>query len=288
MQQTASQFSYPAGRSEQLHVAFAALNLHMQRSGGSLPEARDAAQLAAFLDACRAVHCSFPQDFAAVCGAVDESVMCAFARSCGGLLNPIAAIAGAVAAQEVTMQPPLPSPPLRFHHFTPRAQAIKRCSQKYMPVCNPQWFYYDAFDALPDLPSPDKFEFAREFERQNCRYDDQIAVLGRSMQALLGAQNVFVIGAGAIGCEILKNFAMMGVACGSSGLVTVTDNDHIEKSNLSRQFLFRSHHIKQSKSKCARESVLLINPDFKCAPSQRIRCKRANALHFAAGWSHAT
>jgi len=38
---------------------------------------------------------------------------------------------------------------------------------------------------------------------------------------------------------MLKNFAMLGVGAASSGLITVTDNDLIEKSNLNRQFLFR-------------------------------------------------
>lgn len=46
------------------------------------------------------------------------------------------------------------------------------------------------------------------------------------------------MGAGAIGCELLKNFAMMGLASGE-GEVIVTDMDTIEKSNLNRQFLFR-------------------------------------------------
>lgn len=46
------------------------------------------------------------------------------------------------------------------------------------------------------------------------------------------------VGAGAIGCELLKNFAMMGLASGD-GEVIVTDMDTIEKSNLNRQFLFR-------------------------------------------------
>lgn len=49
---------------------------------------------------------------------------------------------------------------------------------------------------------------------------------------------LFQVGAGAIGCELLKNFAMMGLACGE-GEVIVTDMDTIEKSNLNRQFLFR-------------------------------------------------
>ena len=54
--------------------------------------------------------------------------------------------------------------------------------------------------------------------------------------------DVCQIGAGAIGCELLKNFALLGLSCAEdrSGVVHVTDMDHIEKSNLSRQFLFRS------------------------------------------------
>lgn len=49
----------------------------------------------------------------------------------------------------------------------------------------------------------------------------------------------FQVGAGAIGCEHLKNFAMMGLASGEAGQLFVTDMDTIEKSNLNRQFLFR-------------------------------------------------
>ena len=47
------------------------------------------------------------------------------------------------------------------------------------------------------------------------------------------------VGAGAIGCELLKNWAMMGVGVGDNGHIIVTDMDVIEKSNLNRQFLFR-------------------------------------------------
>ena len=62
------------------------------------------------------------------------------------------------------------------------------------------------------------------------------------MQKKLGDLQLFLVGAGALGCEFLKNFAMMGVASGA-GTVTVTDDDVIEKSNLSRQFLFRDWNI---------------------------------------------
>jgi ubiquitin-activating enzyme E1 len=47
------------------------------------------------------------------------------------------------------------------------------------------------------------------------------------------------VGAGAIGCEMLKNWAMIGVATAPGGQIIVTDMDVIEKSNLNRQFLFR-------------------------------------------------
>ena len=53
----------------------------------------------------------------------------------------------------------------------------------------------------------------------------------------------FKVGAGAIGCELLKNFALMGLGAGTEGNITVTDMDFIERSNLNRQFLFRSQDI---------------------------------------------
>ena len=60
---------------------------------------------------------------------------------------------------------------------------------------------------------------------------------------------MFLVGAGALGCEFAKNFAMMGVSSGSMGKITMTDDDVIEKSNLSRQFLFRDWNIGRLTSK---------------------------------------
>ena len=79
--------------------------------------------------------------------------------------------------------------------------------------------------------------------RQASRYDDQIGVFGGDMQARLAAARAFLVGAGALGCEFIKNFACMGLATAERGLVTLTDDDTIEKSNLSRQFLFRDRDI---------------------------------------------
>lgn len=68
-------------------------------------------------------------------------------------------------------------------------------------------------------------------------------MFGEALQQKLQGLNLFLVGAGALGCEFVKNLACMGVATGGSGCVTITDDDVIEKSNLSRQFLFRDWDI---------------------------------------------
>ena len=77
-----------------------------------------------------------------------------------------------------------------------------------------------------------------------------------------------MIGAGALGCELLKYFAMMGISTESNSLLTVTDHDRIEKSNLSRQFLFRENEIKQLKSECAINAIKLMNDKVNCIARQ--------------------
>jgi len=47
---------------------------------------------------------------------------------------------------------------------------------------------------------------------KNSRYDDQIAIFGNEIQQKIEESNIFMIGAGALGCEFLKNFALMGMS----------------------------------------------------------------------------
>jgi len=54
---------------------------------------------------------------------------------------------------------------------------------------------------------------------------------------------VFIVGAGALGCEYIKMYALMGMGSGPQGLITMTDDDSIKISNLNRQFLFRKHDV---------------------------------------------
>jgi len=70
-----------------------------------------------------------------------------------------------------------------------------------------------------------------------------------------------MIGAGAIGCELLKNYAMLGL--GRRGRIIVTDPDVIENSNLSRQFLFREKHIRKAKSITAANACLKMNNEMQ-------------------------
>ena len=133
-------------------------------------------------------------------------------------------------------------------------EILKACSGKFIPIY--QWLYFDAFDCLP--------ENYKDLDRTQTgsRYDSQVAVFGERMQHRLGSMKYFIVGSGAIGCELLKNFGMIGLGLTSKGgKITITDMDTIEKSNLNRQFLFRNKDIGKAKSQCAANAIKQMNPD---------------------------
>lgn len=68
-----------------------------------------------------------------------------------------------------------------------------------------------------------------------------------------------MVGAGALGCEFVKMLALLGVSCQKPGLLTVTDDDNIEISNLNRQFLFRKNDVGKSKAERALAAGSLMN-----------------------------
>jgi len=74
---------------------------------------------------------------------------------------------------------------------------------------------------------------------------------------------VMVVGAGALGNEVLKNLALFGV-----GNIVIVDYDTIEFSNLSRSILFRTEDAehKRSKVSVAASRIKEINPDIKVFP----------------------
>ncbi|XP_047321805.1 SUMO-activating enzyme subunit 2 [Impatiens glandulifera] len=74
------------------------------------------------------------------------------------------------------------------------------------------------------------------------------------LSAVKGSK-VLMVGAGGIGCELLKTLALSDFPD-----IHVIDMDTIEVSNLNRQFLFRKSHVGQSKAKVARDAVLKFRP----------------------------
>lgn len=80
-------------------------------------------------------------------------------------------------------------------------------------------------------------------------------------QPRLAAARVLVIGAGALGNELLKNLALLGV-----GNVLVADLDRIENSNLSRSVLYRAADCGKLKAEVAAERAREIYPDMKTQP----------------------
>lgn len=90
--------------------------------------------------------------------------------------------------------------------------------------------------------------------------------------------NCFVVGAGALGCEFIKLFALMGFGSNGGNLV-VTDDDNIEISNLNRQFLFRKQHVSKSKSETACSVGKIINSEVPFTAS-RLRVSPENESFF--------
>jgi len=128
-------------------------------------------------------------------------------------------------------------------------EVMKACTGKFMPIN--QWFYFESVESA----SKSKPSNIQPYNNEFCRYNEQVKIFGREIQEKINNSKIFVVGAGAIGCEHLKNFSMMGI-----GNIVVTDMDNIEKSNLNRQFLFRSHDIGKSKSYVAAREAKKINP----------------------------
>lgn len=89
-----------------------------------------------------------------------------------------------------------------------------------------------------------------------------------------------MVGSGAIGCELLKNFAMNAFSNCEGGCIYVTDPDVIENSNLSRQFLFRQQHIRKPKAATAAAVAKQMNPNMKViARLDRLGPQSADIYH---------
>lgn len=122
--------------------------------------------------------------------------------------------------------------------------------------------------AYASLPSPFRHTSPfRQWEKSQCvalmaasspstSVDDaRTRVLGPALAQAVREAKLLVVGAGGIGCELLKNLVLTGFE-----KIEVIDLDTIDVSNLNRQFLFRAEHVGQPKAVVAKEVVLSLNP----------------------------
>jgi ubiquitin-activating enzyme E1 len=216
-------------RPQQLHIGFQALHAFSQ-THGRFPRPMNEEDATVLVASAKAFVETEKLEVE-----IDEKLIKELSYQALGDLNPMAALFGGLAAQEV----------------------LKAVSGKFHPI--KQWLYFDSLESLPTSTKRSE-ELCKPI---GSRYDGQIAVFGKEYQEKLGNIRQFLVGAGAIGCEMLKNWAMIGLGVGPKGQITITDMDSIEKSNLNRQFLFRAKDVGQMKSDCAAKAVQTMNPDLK-------------------------
>lgn len=184
---------------------------------------------------------------------LDAAVFSNVSRFASASLSPVAAFFGGVVAQEVV-----------------------KFTGKYTPIT--QWLHLDFFKSLPTA------DVTREAKQS--RYDDQIMVFGSEFQEKLLKQRLFLVGAGALGCEFIKQFALMGIGCSADGLISCTDNDNIEVSNLNRQFLFRKGDVGSSKSETACRIGGEMNPDFNVRSYQTLVGEQTESVFNDTFWGN--
>jgi molybdopterin/thiamine biosynthesis adenylyltransferase len=80
-------------------------------------------------------------------------------------------------------------------------------------------------------------------------------------QELLSDASILVVGAGALGNELVKNLALMGV-----GRILVVDMDDVENSNLARCVFFRTEDEGRPKAQVLAQRAGECNPDIEIIP----------------------
>ena len=223
------------GRNELLHCAFIALHKYFSEKN-ELPELNNEKQANEVLKISKSTYNNSKnnnEEWIEKIENFEENIILNVAKWSKSEISPLCSFLGGIVAQE-----------------------IMKITGKYVPIN--QWLWFDFFESVEYLK--------KDIDRTlyGTRYDDQIAIYGQEFQKKLSNLNIFIIGAGALGCEYLKLFSLMGISNGKDSKTIITDNDLIEMSNLNRQFLFHQKDIGKSKSKIATEQVKIMNKQFNC------------------------
>ncbi|EDO38775.1 predicted protein [Nematostella vectensis] len=223
----------------QLHLGFRSL-MAFQQKNGHLPNVRNEQDAAEVLRIATELNSQTENKV----DVISSDVIRKMSFVGRGYFAPLSAAMGGIAAQEV----------------------LKALTGKYMPIR--QWLYLDCIELLPYQENVSPTSFSPRCDR----YDALRVCIGDELVRRIADLKLFMVGCGAIGCEFLKNFALLGIASGNNGLISITDNDLIEKSNLNRQFLFRPHHIQKAKSTTSATSTKEINPSLHIEAHQQKVC----------------
>lgn len=180
-----------------------------------------------------------------------------FAMTCRGNFGPQSAYIGGIVSQEI----------------------VKAITGKFKPIV--QTMYADSIEVLDETLFPENINTIKtgEYEQlvktsgaapKGDREDGIRIILGETVLEVIKHANLFMVGSGAIGCELLKNYAMIGLGTGDAdskhpkkGQIILTDPDVIEVSNLNRQFLFREKHLRKPKSVTAAAAIQSMNPKLQ-------------------------
>jgi ubiquitin-activating enzyme E1 len=150
-------------------------------------------------------------------------------------------------------------------------EVLKVLGHKYNPIV--QWYYLDYYELIEDSEiTKFKSSHSKRF-RTKTKYEGLINVFGKDFFDKIQNTKPFIVGSGAIGCELVKNLGMFGVK-----EMFLTDMDYIEKSNLSRQFLFNDEDIRKSKAQTAAKKIKLMNSDTNVTVFEQKVCKETENI----------
>ena len=232
-------FSLPFNRNQDLHDLHLAYSKYYE-NGNSTPRAWSLVDFEKFTE--------YIKDWKS---RTDEFKLLAkkFCFTLRGNVLPINSIIASVASQEI----------------------LKALGHKYNPIT--QWYYMDYYELIED-DEVNKFKISKSKRyRSNTKYEGLINVFGKDIVEKIQNTRPFIIGSGAIGCELIKNLGMFGVK-----EMFLTDMDYIEKSNLSRQFLFNDEDIRKSKAQTAAKKIKLMNPDTNVMVYEQKVCKETEHI----------
>lgn len=159
-----------------------------------------------------------------------ERIVTAVAQGALVEVSPVTAIAGSIAAQEV----------------------MKACTGQLTPLH--QFLYLDFLDCLPA-------SMVRA-ETPEGRSLGPLALFGQDFAERLAALKWLVVGAGAVGCEVLKNLGLLGVGTAPGGALMVADADGAKRPNLATQLLLRAPDVGRNKAAAAAKRLREMNPDL--------------------------